>query len=193
MYIQIHNIQDLIVRFPIVTLLLGLLIWLFGWKIYRIFVVVAGALVGAFLVQSYTWSLGQWEQLLITIAGGVVGALLAFFVLYAGIFLVGLYVGSEVSAYYLSSANYAINLIIGAVVGILFIVLFKFMIILMTSFSGSYVAISSLLNITDLWINEVVFQLLVLAATVLGIFYQYKLWGEPPDHRELESGNKSEK
>jgi hypothetical protein len=181
--IEYGHLNQLIYSYPLVALVVGLVIWVFGWKVYKAFIVVVGALVGALVAYQYTWALDGIFRLIIAIAGGLVGAVLALFALYVMVFLFGVYVGAGVATIYLGAEQWIINLGIGVIVGIVFILLFKFMVVLSTSLTGSYMAVYSIVLLLRFDLSRLWLQIAIVAATVVGVIVQYSVWGSPKDEQ----------
>lgn len=186
MTIEYTRLLHLVHNYPLLALLVGVVVWVFGWKIYKAFIVVAGALIGATLAYQYAIVNDQVLQLLLTIAGGAVGALTAIFALYFMIFLFGVYTGAGIAALYLGSDAFLISLAFGFVVGIVLVLLFKFTVVLMTAFSGSFLIVNSMVQILDVNAHTLVVQLSILGLTAVGVLLQYRIWGQPDVEKHLE-------
>ena len=185
MTIEYARLLHLVHDYPLLALLVGIVIWVFGWKIYKAFIVVAGALIGATLAYQYAVVNDQVLRLLLTIAGGAVGAFTAIFALYFMVFLFGVYSGAGIAALYLGSDAFLISLAFGLVVGILLVLLFKFTVVLMTAFSGAFLIVNSLVQILNMNMHTVSIQLAILGLTAIGVFMQYQVWGQPDVERQL--------
>lgn len=185
MTIEYTRLLHLVHSYPLLALLVGIVVWVFGWKIYQAFIVVAGALIGATLAYQYAVVNDPVLHLILTIAGGAVGAFTAIFALYFMIFLFGVYAGAGIAALYLGSDAFLISLAFGLVVGILLVLLFKFTVVLMTAFSGAFLIVNSLVQILDISTHALVVQLGILALTAIGVLLQYRVWGQPDVEKRL--------
>ncbi len=129
------------------AILLGLLFCFFGYRIFRFVLAVAGFILGASFVAGFTYTLTDGEDLLIILIAGVAGGLILgalFLFLYsAGVFLIGAVFGILLFSTTASSLNintppilYIVPALAG---GILSLLIQRFMIILITSFTGAWV------------------------------------------------------
>lgn len=174
-----NNFYGLVAAYPIIALLIGLAIWIFGWKIFNIFIIIVGAVFGAVLLPQLVQISDSNLTIVLAIVGGVLGAVLAFFAMFAIVFLYGLFVGIGISTYYLGIHSQLISLAIGLALGIVFVMLYKFMVVFITSMTGSYLMAHSLLAMTRIHITYLLLQVVVAVLTVIGIILQYSVWGMP--------------
>jgi hypothetical protein len=177
--VQFHNFAELIYSWPIVALLLGLAIWVLGWKIYKAFIIVAGAFVGAMVLPQFFYDKDPMLFMILTFAGAIIGGLLAVWAMYAGLFILGVYSGLGIANYFLGFDGYYISLAIGAIVGLLFVVFFKFAVVYVTSFIGSYLIVTSSVLLLNLWLGSFWQNLSIFVLAVVGVLLQYKVWGAP--------------
>lgn len=99
----------------------GVLDCFFGYRLFRITLAVLGGVIGCILGQTLGASLGlgqggQWGCL---IAGGLLGAGLAFLLYVAAVFAVGFLFGATLSILVLANFNHMVALLSGCVVGII--------------------------------------------------------------------------
>ena len=177
--IHFHNFSELIYSWPLVALLVGLVVWVLGWKIYKAFIIVAGSFVGAMVLPQFFYDKDPMLFLILTLAGAIIGGLLAVLAMYAGLFALGVYAGLGISNYFLGFDSYYISLFVGVIVGILFVVFFKFAVVYVTSFVGAYLIVTSGVLLLNLWMNPLWQHLLIFVLAVVGIVLQYKVWGVP--------------
>lgn len=177
--IHFQNFYELIYNWPLIALLVGLATWVMGWKIYKAFIILAGALVGALVLPQFFYDNNSMVFLLLTLAGAVVGGLLAIWAMYAGIFLLGVYAGLGLSNYYLGFESYYVSLAIGAVLGILFVIFFKFAVVYITSFAGAYLIVTSSVLLLNVWLSSFWQHVVIIVLAIAGILLQYKIWGAP--------------
>lgn len=131
------------------ALLLGLLICFFGYRIFRFVLAVAGFIIGASFVAGYGFSLTEGKEILVIliagIAGGLIFAAILLFLYSAGVFLVGAIFGILLFFGIFGELNIDMGPILYIVPalagGILALLLQKFMIILITSFTGAWAAV----------------------------------------------------
>lgn len=76
----------------------GIILLLFGWRIYDVIVVLAGALVGASIATAAVVTTSVVMEVAALLIGAFIGALLAMFLYYIAVFIVGMYVGILVLA-----------------------------------------------------------------------------------------------
>jgi hypothetical protein len=128
---------------------------------------IMGAVVGA----SAGWALGlSWFPqspglaLVCVVLGAVIGAVLCLWLFFLGIFLLGASAGTAVATAVFNGLGRQpeplIVLIVAVVFGVLAIVVQKFMIVISTAFSGSYLLVAGILqllagtpNATPLWVD----------------------------------------
>lgn len=129
------------------AILLGLLFCFFGYRIFRFVLAVAGFILGASFVAGFGYTLTDGEDLLIiliaAVAGGLILGALFLFLYSAGVFLIGAVFGILLFSSTASSLNintppilYIVPALAG---GILSLLIQRFMIILITSFTGAWV------------------------------------------------------
>lgn len=173
------NFYRLVSSYPIIALLVGLAIWIFGWKIFNIFIIAAGAVFGAVLLPQLVQYHDANLTLVLVITGGILGAVLSFFAMFAIVFLYGMFLGIGISTYYLGIHSQLIGLVIGVALGVVFVLLYKFMVVFITSVTGSYLIAHSLLAMTRINVTYLLLQVVVAVLTVIGIILQYSVWGMP--------------
>jgi hypothetical protein len=135
------------------VVLLGLLICFFGYRIFRFVLAVAGFVIGASFVAGFGFTLTDGKDILVILIAGIAGGLIAgalFLFLYsAGVFLVGAVFGILLFSAIFGGLNintspilYIVPALAG---GFLALLLQKFMIILITSFTGAWAAVMATL------------------------------------------------
>jgi Domain of unknown function (DUF4203) len=150
-----------------VAIVAGILICFWGYRMLKVTLGIMGAVVGA----SCGWALGvSWAPqspgiaLACVVLGAVVGALLCIWLFFFGIFLLGASAGTAVATAVFNGLGRQpeplIVLIVAVVFGVLAIILQKFMIVISTAFSGSYLLVAGILqlltgtpNATPMWVN----------------------------------------
>jgi hypothetical protein len=177
--INFTSLQGLVDQYPLIAVLIGAVVWVLGWRMYRGFVLVAGALVGALMLPDLLWVVDPSLRLVLAIVGAVAGAFFALFLLPVAMFLLGVYIGAGFANTWLGTGAPLVNLFIGAVVGVAFFVLHMFLIVLVTSLSGSWMMARGLDDLMGLHLDATTLQVAVVLATIAGIALQYRLWGPP--------------
>lgn len=158
---------------PIISLLIGIALLLFGRRLFWLFVAALGFAIGLQLAPYLMQHPPSWLSLVISIALGLVGAVLAFLLQKLAIGIAGFVVGGRialavVAAFVLQHAQYqGITFVIGGIIGaILLLVLFDWMLIIFSSIEGARLIAGSIhLPSTGLTI-------LVIALTIFGIIVQ---------------------
>lgn len=99
----------------------GIILLFFGWRIYDIIIVLAGALVGASLASAMVVTNSAFVEIAALLIGGLLGAFLAMFLYYIAVFLIGMYVGIVLTVGLTSLFNITpvspLILIVGAIIG----------------------------------------------------------------------------
>ncbi len=149
----------------------GALSLLFGRRLYWAFVAVAGFLVGAVLADVVLVDQSQVLRLLVAVAAGVIGAILAMLVQRVGFAVGGLYAGGYLAINLASAAgsgdNHLLWFCIGGLIGaVAAVVLLDWAIIVLSSLVGA-AAIVLALNLSPL-LSTILFVVL----TAVGIAVQ---------------------
>ena len=158
---------------PIISLLVGIALLLFGRRLFWLFVAALGFAVGLQLAPYLMQNPPLWLSLAVSLVLGLVGALLAFLLQKLAIGVAGFLVGGRiavavVAAFMVQHAQYyGITFVIGGILGaILLLLLFDWALIIFSSIEGARLIASSVhLPSTGLTI-------LVVALTSFGIIVQ---------------------
>lgn len=172
------SIFRLIYEYPAITLAAGVLIWLLGWKIYKGFIIVSGAFIGAFMAYrfSHLVSLPDWMLML---AGALLGAALALFAVQIAFFFLGVALGYDIVYRFAGQHVEVLGLFIGIALGLAFIVLFSYFIVIATSYTGSLLILYSSMVLLGFSLSLLLREIALLLLTVVGVVMQYSLWGKP--------------
>lgn len=145
----------------------GILICFWGYRTLKVTLGIIGAVVGG----SGGWALGLSVApsstviaLVCAALGAVVGALLCVWLFFLGIFLMGASAGTAIASAVFNGLGRQpeplIVLIVAVVFGLIAIVAQKFMIVISTAFSGSYLLVAGILqlmtgspNTVPLWVD----------------------------------------
>ncbi len=141
----------------IIAILFGLLICFFGYKIFRLVLAILGFIIGASFLAGVGFTLTDGNGILIIliagIAGGLVAAVILLFLYSAGVFLLGALFGIAIFSGSLAITNintdFLIYIIPAMLGGIIALLLQKFMIILITSFAGAWIAVIGTLYVIN--------------------------------------------
>lgn len=184
------TISRLVLQFPLITLALGLVIWLLGWKIYKLFILVAGVFIGAHLALrfSYVPALQGINELFLIILGGVLGGMLAFFAMYVMFFFTGVSIGFDLVAGSVSQHAEILGLLFGLALGLAFVILFKIFVVVATSYIGSLLILESTVQLFGFRLTRLFFALALVVLSAVGIVMQYQVWGRPRNLEPQESG-----
>src|SRR5438034_5814984 len=138
---QIHSMQFTV---PLVGALIGIVILLFGRKLFWLCVAAVGFLAGVELTPHLVNEPSALLQLTVAIVLGLIGALLALFLQKIAIAVVGFLAGGKLAgaiaaAFFVHHAQYStIVFVIGGILGaILILVVFDWALIVVSSFIGA--------------------------------------------------------
>ena len=130
---------------PIISIIVGAAILLFGRKLFWLFVAALGFAVGVEIAAHFMREPPVWFTLVIAIALGLVGALLAIMLQKFAIAVAGFVAGGRLAlalsaAFFVEHAHYVgITFVIGGIVGaLLLLALFDWALILLSSVEGAH-------------------------------------------------------
>jgi hypothetical protein len=150
---------------------LGLVQCFFGYRIFRVILGITGFILGGLLAGYLVNSLTQSQ--LLSVIGALIGAGLMAGLYKVGVFLIGaLFGGMAVSALFAlvgGSPPTWVVVILAIVVGVLAVLFQKLMIVMATSFLGSWWAVSGI-------------------AAIMGVIQLPSLQGFPPGLRSAPAG-----
>lgn len=166
----------------LVTVIIGVVLLVFGRKLFWFFVAVAGFLVGINIAGQLT-SGPESMRLIIALAAGVIGALLALFLQkvaiagagfviggYAAVELLTLY-GATLPAARFHADGYWIPYIIGGIIGaILMVLLFDWALVVLSSLGGASMILHGVA------IRHSAMAVLYVVLVLLGILIQAHLF-----------------
>jgi hypothetical protein len=162
----------------LLTLVLGIILLLFGRRAFWIFVAIAGFIAGLTFATQYMTGQPELVILLIAIAAGVIGAILAIMLEWLAILIAGFLAGGYLATTLavslgltLAAGNWVIY-IIGGVIGVILVAaLFDWAIIILSVLLGADLIVS-VLNIPSSTFYWVIF----LGLIVVGIIVQAGYW-----------------
>lgn len=133
--------------------LLGVLICFFGYRMFRFVLAIVGFIIGASFVAGFGFTLTDGKEIVViliaAVAGGLIVGALFLFLYSAGVFLIGAIFGillfSGIIGFVNSNTSPILYILPALVGGILALLLQKFMIILITSFTGAWVSVMAVL------------------------------------------------
>jgi hypothetical protein len=136
---------------PLVNIVGGALLLTLGRKIFWFFVAASGFYAGLELANRYLNIKPDWVALLIALAVGLVGALLAYFfqtlVIGAAGFLAGAFISARLVSYLGTQVKswYWLLIIIGGIIGIvLMVAIFEWALIILSSLAGAILVVEGL-------------------------------------------------
>jgi len=167
----------------------GLLLLLYGYKLFRIFLALLGFFVG--FSFGYGVGLATGEPVLIALLAGAVGAILLYFLYWLGVIIIGGAVGVFLSLL-IAPGSFEMVLVMFFVCGILALFIQKAIIIFISSFQGAPMVISGFLWVLmpdyksrslQMALNDLgqylayygIEILCVLLLSIFGILYQYNV------------------
>lgn len=173
-----------------VLFLFGIINCIFGYRLLRFWVMLAGFMLGAGIALFVMYSAGIYDKMyylagmLIT---GIVLGILAFLIYKMGIFVLGAGVGLLLSVYILhptTSAVFFVCILAGVGLGIVGVKFCRGVIIVATSLLGGLLAGASLAKISEL--EQFPYGILMsLGFALLGMLIQFAI-NKVPEDEELE-------
>lgn len=134
----------------IVAVIVGLIECFFGYRIFKFIIGFTGFVFGGVLagMAGYAVSEEALVALIAGLVGGIIGAAMMLLFYYIGIFLTGALIGglmgTVLSTAFYDSPEPIVIILLALLAGILALVLQKLMIILSTSFTGSFIAVGGI-------------------------------------------------
>ena len=130
---------------PIVSVIIGVAILLFGRKLFWLFVAALGFAVGLEIAAYFMKEPPTWLTLAVALGCGVVGALLALLLQKLAVAIAGFIAGGRVAwalaaTFFVEHAQYrGITFVIGGIIGaLLLLALFDWVLILLSSVEGAH-------------------------------------------------------
>jgi hypothetical protein len=158
---------------PIISVLIGVAVLLFGRRLFWLLVAAVGFAAG---VELAPWLVHEPSPILVVTAAlvlGFVGALLAFFLQKIAVALVGFVAGGRLAVAIIAAfvvqheGSFALTFLIGGVIGaLLFLLLFDWALIVLSSMVGAYMIASAIT------LPQVGATIVFLVLTVIGIVVQ---------------------
>jgi hypothetical protein len=133
----------------------GMLDCFFGYRIFKLTILLWGALLGAFLGQLAGHALGWSVAFRIggVVAGGLLGGGLAFLLYLAAVFAMGFLFGATLGLLVLANVNHMVAILtsclLGVIGGFLAVKLQRVVLILATALLGSFRALLALMYFTQ--------------------------------------------
>jgi hypothetical protein len=162
----------------LLTLILGIVLLLFGRRAFWIFVAVAGFIAGLTFATLYLHGQSELVILLIAIVAGVIGAVLAIMLEWLAILIAGFLAGGYLATALavslgmtIASGNWVIY-IIGGIVGLILVAaLFDWAIIILSVLLGTEIIMTFLSSSVSSY-----YWLVFLGLVVVGLVVQAGIW-----------------
>ena len=158
---------------PIISVIIGAAILLFGRKLFWLFVAALGFAVGLEIAAYFMKEPPQWMTLLVALGCGVIGALLAILLQKIAIAIAGFIAGGRIAwalaaAFFVDHAHYrGLTFVIGGILGaLLLLALFDWVLILLSSIEGAH------LIGNGITLPEKGAMILFIALAVIGVLVQ---------------------
>ncbi len=158
---------------PIIGVVIGAAILLFGRKLFWLFVAALGFAVGIEIAASFMREPPIWMTLLVALVLGVLGALLAILLQKLAIAVAGFIAGGRIAwalaaAFWVEHAHYrGITFVIGGILGaLLLLALFDWVLILLSSIEGAHLVANGIV------LPEKGAVILFIALAVIGVVVQ---------------------
>ena len=130
---------------PIISVIVGTLILLFGRRLFWLFVAALGFAVGIEVAAYFMHEPPVWMTLLVAVGLGILGAVLAIMLQKVAIAVAGFIAGGRLAlalaaAFFVNHSNYqGITFVIGGILGALLLLgLFDWVLILLSSVEGAH-------------------------------------------------------
>jgi hypothetical protein len=130
---------------PIISVIVGAAILLFGRKLFWLFVAALGFAVGLEIAAYFMKEPPTWLSLVVAIGCGAVGAVLALLLQKVAVAIAGFIAGGRIAwavaaAFFVEHAHYrGITFVIGGIIGaLLLLALFDWVLILLSSVEGAH-------------------------------------------------------
>ena len=146
----VHPSPELYPWFSAAAIAWGVLDCFFGYRVFKVTLAVLGGLIGAVGAQALAVAAnsGHTAVIVAMIAGGLLGAGLAFLLYIAAVFVAGFGFGATLGVLLLANFNHVVALLTGLVLGVvggfLAVKAQKVLIILSTALLGSFRALLAL-------------------------------------------------
>ncbi|MFL6521749.1 MAG: DUF4203 domain-containing protein [Chthoniobacterales bacterium] len=158
---------------PIISVIIGVAILLFGRKLFWLFVAALGFAVGLEIATYFMKEPPQWMTLLVALGCGVIGAMLAILLQKIAIAIAGFVAGGRIAwalaaAFFVEHAHYrGLTFVIGGILGALLLLsLFDWVLILLSSIEGAH------LIGNGITLPEKGAMILFIALAVIGVIIQ---------------------
>jgi hypothetical protein len=167
---------------PILLVLMGVVVLLFGRSLYWAFIAIAGFLVGMALANQWLADKQEWVRILAAVGAGLIGALVGIMVqrlaFAIGGFFAGAYLALVIASRMHAGGDPHIWTVIGGIIGaIAAALLMDWAIIVLSSLAGA----AAILVPFQAKLDEKMLPIAFLVLAVVGIVFQgRRMTGTPP-------------
>ncbi len=158
---------------PILSVLIGVALLLFGRKLFWLLVAAVGFAAGVQLAPSLVHEPSQLLVITAALVLGFVGALLALFLQKFAVAVVGFVAGGRLAVAIMAAfvvqheATFALTFLIGGIIGgLLFLLLFDWALIFLSSMVGAYLIMSAVT------LPQVGTAIAFIVLTIIGVIVQ---------------------
>ena len=130
---------------PIISVIVGIAILLFGRKLFWLFVAALGFAVGLEIAAYFMKEPPSWMMILVAVGCGTIGALMAILFQKLAVAIAGFIAGGRIAwalaaTFFVEHAHYrGITFVVGGIVGaLLLLALFDWVLILLSSIEGAH-------------------------------------------------------
>ncbi len=169
---------------PVIDIILGVVLLIFGRMLYWVFIAIVGFLLGMELANQFLQDKQEWVRWLIALGAGVLGALLAVFIQRLAFAIAGFFAGGYIAYLLVQRIQNApdvnnIWIIAGGIIGaIIAALLMDWAIIVLSSLAGAAAIVHSLPYYFPQLDQNIVLGVFAGLA-VLGIIIQGYLYSGP--------------
>jgi hypothetical protein len=161
---------------PVVLVILGIVVLLFGRSLYWALIAIAGFLVGMALAHEWLAAKPEWIQILAALGAGILGAIIGILVQRLAFAIAGFFAGGyfamALAARLHAGGDPHIWLIVGGIIGaIVAALLMDWAIIVLSSLAGAVAILTPFQNKLDERMLPIAFLVLV----IIGIVFQGRL------------------
>lgn len=168
---------------PIVRILLGLVLLLFGRTLYWVFVAAAGFLAGMYLADLWLQDQPEVVRIFVAIGAGVIGAILGMLIqrlaFAIGGFFAGGYLALRIAEHYQASGDPHIWMLVGGIIGaIIAAMVMDWAIIILSSLAGSAAIMA---GVSAYWQpDRNIGTILFIVLAVIGVIIQSRRMSRSP-------------
>lgn len=161
----------------IVSLICGLLVCLFGYKLNKILITIICAIFGYYLVTTFGSQIFNDEtfKIIVSLIVALVFGYFGFKLYLVGVFLTCFFLVNAICYNFITDEmlEVVVGLLAGLVIGIIAVKFTRPIMIISTSFSGSFMAADNLFNLLNFTMPAILLITSIILA-IIGIAFQFK-------------------